>query len=251
MDIGANLGTYSIALALSNPLAVGWAFEPNPVTYAFLLHNVEQNGLAGRIHVANAGISRDGRTLQMPRCVVAQSAGSQMASTQWRRGPDRGGMESRNACFSPSCKQKAATVRECMARDPHMLQIPSVRFADALARAAGGAGRIDGRVGAGRGGSNVSFLKIDCEGCEHEIMADLEQSVASGRVARLTGECHGMTSGLTPTQAAACVRVLRGLTCPHGISPYLTCRPPRPAMKGKAPPTTARARAQGKPASKP
>ena len=54
IDIGANLGTLSIALALANPTARGWAFEPNPVTFAFLQRNIHANGLADRIHAKPA-----------------------------------------------------------------------------------------------------------------------------------------------------------------------------------------------------
>ena len=81
--------------------------------------------------------------------------------------------------------------------------------------------------------------QVDCEGCEHEVMGEIEEAAASGAVTRVTGECHALR-GLAPAKAARCLKVLRGLECKHGISPYLTCnRPPRgtpaAALGGRVP----------------
>ena len=110
LDVGANLGVLSISLALANPNATGVALEPNPTAFAFLKRNIAAYGLAGRITAINAGLSRDGASLQMPRCVVTALGGSQMASTQWSGGV------SQNACFSSACKKKAAAITQCMVR---------------------------------------------------------------------------------------------------------------------------------------
>jgi methylase of polypeptide subunit release factors len=66
IDVGANLGVLSIALALANPAAVGWAYEPNPATFAYLRANIAANGLEGRLHAVNAGVTRHGRPIFMP-----------------------------------------------------------------------------------------------------------------------------------------------------------------------------------------
>ena len=70
VDIGANLGFLSIALALANPRAYGVAFEPNPSTFAFLERNIAANGVGDRVKAINAGVTLDGRPIQMPRCMV-------------------------------------------------------------------------------------------------------------------------------------------------------------------------------------
>ena len=111
VDIGANLGILSMALALASPSVRGVAYEPNPATYAFLQRNIEANNLAARVHEVNAGISSDGRVIQMPRCVVASETGSQMASTQWTGVDGRTPMQ---VCFSGLCKAKMRSVSECM-----------------------------------------------------------------------------------------------------------------------------------------
>ena len=128
LDVGANLGVLSISLALANPNATGVALEPNPTTFAFLQRNIAANGLAGRITAVHAGLSADGKALQMPRCVVQARGGSQMASTQWRGGT------STNTCFSPSCRKKQERMRECMQGDPCAAARPPPRARRAAAR---------------------------------------------------------------------------------------------------------------------
>ena len=200
VDIGANLGILSISLALANPRATGVAYEPNPFTYAFLQHNLRANNLTGRVRAVNAGISSDGRLLHMPHCVIASNTGSQMASTQWR------GTRSGQVCFSGACKKKAEGISECMRRNPHMVDVPSVSMTEALAAS-----------------PTTDLLKVDCEGCEHEVMGSIQTARASGTALRVTGECHAIANMSTP-QAAACLLELRGVRCLHGITPYLTCR---------------------------
>ena len=220
IDIGANLGTLSVALALANPTARGWAFEPNPVTFAFLERNIQANGLAHRIEAINAGITADGRSIYMPRCVLMHPGGSQMASTQWSA--ETGGPASNNRCFSGSCKHKAEKVRECMRDDPSMVPLKSVALTDALAKARGRGGGV----------RTLGLLKVDCEGCEHEVMEMLEHVRTNGAVSRITGECHPLNK-LEPSKVARCLKVLRGQECNYGISPWMTCNPP-PRAKPRA-----------------
>ena len=69
----------------------------------------------------------------------------------------------------------------------------------------------------------LALLKIDCQGCEHQVMDALSKLKASKRVHRVTGECHAVT-GLTEAQKVTCLRVLRGVECPPDrITPYMTC----------------------------
>ena len=63
---------------------------------------------------------------------------------------------------------------------------------------------------------------------EHEkhlkgMDAELAKLKASGRVHRVSGECHA-TTGLSGAQKASCLRVLRSVECPPDrITPYMTC----------------------------
>jgi FkbM family methyltransferase len=230
VDIGANLGFFSISVALANPHATGWAYEPNPLTFAFLQRNIAANGVGDRVHAVNAGVSSDGRTLRMPRCVVASNAGSQMASTQWARPVYSKISHSSNSCFSAACKRKVAETEECMKADARMVAVRSVTLEQALASALR------------EGNSAVDLLKVDCEGCEHEVMSRIELAASEGSdrgvgggesgrhikrisgVRKVTGECHAIR-GLTDPQKEKCLKVLRGVRgCPHGITPFLTCR---------------------------
>lgn len=153
IDIGANLGFLSVALAIANPDAHGVAFEPNPSTFAFLQRNLQQNGVADRVLAVNAGVTRDGRALQMPRCLIMASEGTQMATTQWK------GRTSVLQCFSNACKEKQQAIRRCMANDPRMISLPSVRFDVALSKI------LAPRHRTASGTALVDLLKVDCEGC--------------------------------------------------------------------------------------
>ncbi len=57
LDIGANVGYYSILAALSNPDAEVIAFEPVPQLYDRLVRNVELNQLGSRIKAMNLAVS--------------------------------------------------------------------------------------------------------------------------------------------------------------------------------------------------
>ena len=124
LDVCANLGVFSISMALANPNATGVALEPNPTAFAFLQRNIAAYGLTGRITAINAGLARDGAKLQMPRCVVTALGGSQMASTQWAGSP----AVSANSCFSAACKKRAAAVQQCMVRVHHPLTLGSSKL---------------------------------------------------------------------------------------------------------------------------
>jgi hypothetical protein len=129
---------------------------------------IKSNGLQNRITPVNAGVSADGRTLQMPRCVIAHQGGSQMASTQWLTRGDGRGAISRNRCFSGSCSHKAELIRSCMLANPAMAHVHSVSIEAALSMAtsSGLAPQTPGGTVARRPHAPVALLKVDCEGCE-------------------------------------------------------------------------------------
>ena len=56
IDIGANVGWYSINFAKSFPKSRIYSFEPIPSTYALLLSNIDMNGLTN-ITIIQAGVS--------------------------------------------------------------------------------------------------------------------------------------------------------------------------------------------------
>lgn len=66
VDIGANIGVFSIYLAMKHPFVKVYAIEPDPTSYECLRKNVELNRLANVV-VVNMAISGDGlkRTLYL------------------------------------------------------------------------------------------------------------------------------------------------------------------------------------------
>jgi FkbM family methyltransferase len=57
LDIGANIGWYAARFAKRQPSSRIYAFEPLPVTYAYLQRNIAINGIADRVSSYNYGLS--------------------------------------------------------------------------------------------------------------------------------------------------------------------------------------------------
>jgi FkbM family methyltransferase len=68
-DIGANMGFYSLALAIENPDLSVVSFEPQPEVFKRMLENIELNKLGDRIKLINMGLGRqaDELTMYIPR----------------------------------------------------------------------------------------------------------------------------------------------------------------------------------------
>ncbi len=50
LDVGANIGSYSLGMTGIDSVVEVHAFEPSPETYAELVKNIKLNGLEGRVH---------------------------------------------------------------------------------------------------------------------------------------------------------------------------------------------------------
>jgi FkbM family methyltransferase len=57
LDVGAHIGTFTLALCATHPLATCVCIEPSPTAFRYLARNVVDNGLAARVHVVNAAIA--------------------------------------------------------------------------------------------------------------------------------------------------------------------------------------------------
>lgn len=64
-DIGANMGFYSLALAIENPNLSVISFEPQPNVFQKMLKNIELNGLQERIKLVNMGLGHQADELTM------------------------------------------------------------------------------------------------------------------------------------------------------------------------------------------
>ncbi|HEX2542313.1 MAG TPA: FkbM family methyltransferase [Caldimonas sp.] len=80
MDIGANIGIYSIAAALrTSGSGIVYAFEPHKVNSLALLRNVGANGLQDRVRVFSCGLSdRDGLFEFNYQALASASSASQL-----------------------------------------------------------------------------------------------------------------------------------------------------------------------------
>ena len=69
LDIGANMGFYSLALAIENPNLSVISFEPQPGVYQRMLQNIELNDLQNRVKVINMALGQqvDELTMHIPR----------------------------------------------------------------------------------------------------------------------------------------------------------------------------------------
>lgn len=65
LDVGANLGTFCVNLAVRRPDLVFQAFEPVSATNHWLRTNVRRNGLEGRIHVHRLALADKPGELEM------------------------------------------------------------------------------------------------------------------------------------------------------------------------------------------
>jgi len=64
LDVGANIGFYSIRFAKRFPNARVFAFEPMPISHAFLQRNVAANAMGARITTFNYGLSETGGVVE-------------------------------------------------------------------------------------------------------------------------------------------------------------------------------------------
>lgn len=65
LDIGANIGWYSIYFAKKNPKAKIYSFEPIPTSYSFLQKNIAQNFLGERVSCFNHAVSDKNGLLEL------------------------------------------------------------------------------------------------------------------------------------------------------------------------------------------
>ncbi len=64
VDMGANIGMYSLAIADNNPECKIISFEPNPKAYELLCKNIESNN-AKNVTLVNRGVSENGTPFDM------------------------------------------------------------------------------------------------------------------------------------------------------------------------------------------
>jgi len=69
VDLGANIGLYSVLLALMHPQIKIIAYEASPLNALIATENVRLNGLDHRVAIKNQAITGDGRDVAMSICM--------------------------------------------------------------------------------------------------------------------------------------------------------------------------------------
>lgn len=72
VDVGANIGVFSIYAATQAKNATVYAFEPVPANYELLVHNISTNGLNDRIRTFKLGVASNSgkRTIYLSSCTL-------------------------------------------------------------------------------------------------------------------------------------------------------------------------------------
>jgi FkbM family methyltransferase len=180
VDIGANMGITSIAYALAHPHVTVHAYELNPGTFAFLQRNIRANGLEGRVIPHHVGLGSSDVPLRLSRCASVTRFGTQML----------GSAKIRKGCYSSACKHLANHLRRCLRTDPRHVWLPTTTIASVV--------REVGPVG---------VMKVDCEGCEYDLLDDILRAQHEAQVERIVGECHPVFD-VSPETRRLCVSTL-------------------------------------------
>ena len=179
IDVGANLGFISILAAMAWPSARVYSFEANPLTHALLAENVRRNGVEGNTQANNLALSSDGRNLSFFSCSKINIGRNGIYEKHLRP------FSSKDQCAHTNVTRvvRSATLKSILTE---------------------------------RGISSVAVLKLDCEGCEFEVLpqlpvledGDLDRKV----IRRLVGECHKIERVFSKQRDAVkqlCTRFLR------------------------------------------
>jgi FkbM family methyltransferase len=86
LDVGANMGYYSLGLARINPLLNVQAFEPQPKTHSVLSKNVISNQLSNQVTTHNIGLGSKEETLTMFIPAFTGSGGGSFADLHSEEG---------------------------------------------------------------------------------------------------------------------------------------------------------------------
>lgn len=172
LDIGANVGDTSIQLHRLNPEVNVVALEPMPYTYFFLVWNLVANGVPLlREHDFQSEYRHEhrradgGKSWRRPRGGVlpihaGATADGRTVALEW------------NERYSKNAKEGVPGSKTARFHNVTTRQIPALL------------------AGLGLHERRLPLLKIDCEGCEFDVLPQLEQSGLLERIDRLVGEIH-------------------------------------------------------------
>ena len=165
IDLGANIGDTSIQLHKLNPTANIVALEPVPITYFYLRWNLMVN----KVPLLRKGYFNGHTGGVLPLHAGATADGRNIAMDF-------------NAAYSKNAKEIVGSAAPGFA-NASSYNIPTLLKV----------------LGARR---HIPLLKIDCEGCEFEVLPQLEGAGVLDHVDRIVGEIHAPWTRGGATHAA-------------------------------------------------
>ena len=152
-DIGAHVGTTAILLSLMYPKMQIHSFEPSPVNFQYLQHNVNTLGLQNRISVYNKAVSMKDE------------------SFEFEHAPD------------DSTSSRAVRLGKTYGNAPKqtfsVTTYPIMKFVEDH--------------------EDINFVKLDCEGCEFELLPMINKIYEKSPDCHFAGEFHARQLASLPT----------------------------------------------------
>eukprot|EP00966_Prymnesium_polylepis_P184319 4272131-Prymnesium_polylepis.1 len=190
VDLGGNIGIVSVAaMVLNRPKCIRViSIEPSPETFLFHRWNLHENGIpelpidaprgACGVTLINRAITTDGRNVSFVIGVRSMNAHiEKVLGTEgtFNKNDFQGGPE------DPDQVRRAAARTGVRSKGFQRITVPSLTFGTLLRKAGLSAPNVP----------SVDLLKIDCEGCEYELMKELmAMANTSKRFVKVTGELH-------------------------------------------------------------
>lgn len=202
VDVGANIGDMTVAMALLRPQMQILAIEPVPSTYFFLRWNLLLNNLTVLSSAAELGPLGRAGVLPLNAATTGDPTPNQTARVRF-------GVASQDA------RLESAAMLSDTARTRHYLRwdstlVPTIYLPSNL----GGWSGVT---------PSVTLLKLDCELCEYDVISsDREWFTNRRRVKYVAGELH---SGARVPEAT--MRAVRQALVARG------CRPPTGHSNGR------------------